>query len=81
MGELYNYKVVDNAIVFRVLYMIINRGHAVRPGTPSHRNALRLCLVDPVADLGVVRPQGEFSALVRCVLGSMHPSHSPSPAP
>jgi hypothetical protein len=53
VGELYNYKVVDNLLVFSVLYAIINRGHALRPGTRSYSNALRLCVVNPSTDLGL----------------------------
>ncbi len=53
IGELYNYKVVDNLLVFAVLYAIINRGHALRPGTRSYSNALRLCVVNPSTDLGL----------------------------
>ena len=73
----YNYKVVDNSIVFRVLYMVINRGHALRPGTQSHRNALRLCVVDPATDMGLVPPQGALSLHGDPFSTHMHPTHAP----
>lgn len=51
IGELYNFKVLDSNVVFAVLYMILNRGHALRVGTPAHQNALRLSVVNPLRDL------------------------------
>ena len=35
-AELFNFKLIDSAVVFRVLYMLINHGHALRPGRPAH---------------------------------------------
>lgn len=63
LGECYNYKLVDSNLIFRMLYTIINRGHAVP--LPERQTAINTinALLAAFSEKGVFVPESIRAAL------------------
>jgi hypothetical protein len=66
VGEMYNYSLVDSGVVFKVLYAVVNRGHALRADTRAAHNALHMCALT----------EGELDAVVASAAGLGECLHS-----